>query len=48
MWNVMTHEYFGVDLDIVWKVVTQRLPVLKGHVGAMLATSKRSKKKVTE
>ena len=30
MRNVLVHEYFGVDLDIVWKVVTQRLPILKG------------------
>lgn len=48
MRNVQIHEYFGVDLDIVWKVVSQRLPVLKGHVGAMLATSKRTKKKTIE
>ena len=36
---------FGVDLDIVWKVVVQRLPVLKSHVTVMLAKSKRAKKK---
>lgn len=45
MRNVLIHEYFGVDLDIVWKVVAQRLPVLKSHVSAMLAKNKRSKKK---
>lgn len=45
MRNVLIHEYFGVDLGIVWKVVTQRIPVLKGHVIAMLAKNKRSKKK---
>ena len=45
MRNVLIHEYFGVDLDIVWKVVTQRLPVLKRQVSVMLAKSKRSKKK---
>jgi uncharacterized protein with HEPN domain len=46
MRNVLIHEYFGVDLDIVWKVVAQRLPVLKRHVSAMLAKNKRLKKKV--
>lgn len=46
MRNVLIHEYFGVDLDIVWKVVAQRLPVLKRHVSAMLVKSKRSKRKV--
>jgi uncharacterized protein with HEPN domain len=45
MRNVLIHECFGVDLDIVWKVVTQRIPVLKSHVVAMLGKSKRSKKK---
>jgi uncharacterized protein with HEPN domain len=44
MRNVLIHEYFGVDLDIVWKVVAQRLPVLKRHVLAMLSKNKRSKK----
>ena len=45
MRNVLIHEYFGVDLDIVWKVVTQRLPILKSHALAMLAKNKRSRKK---
>ena len=45
MRNVLIHEYFGVDLDTVWKVVAQRLPVLKKHVSAMLMKDKRSKKK---
>ena len=46
MRNVLIHEYFGVDLDIVWKVVVQRLPILKSHVTVMLAKNKRPKKKV--
>lgn len=29
MRNKLIHEYFGVDLDIVWKTVTDDLPVLK-------------------
>ena len=45
MRNVLIHEYFGVDLDIVWKVVVQRLPVLKRHLAVMLAKNKRPKKK---
>jgi uncharacterized protein with HEPN domain len=46
MRNVLIHAYFGVDLDIVWKVVVQRLPILKSHVTVMLAKNKRLKKKV--
>ena len=27
--NVVAHEYFGIDLEIVWKTVKEDLPVLK-------------------
>jgi len=26
--NLLIHEYFGVDLEIVWKVIQDDLPVL--------------------
>lgn len=26
--NLLTHEYFGVDLEIVWKVIKEDLPEL--------------------
>lgn len=39
--NVLIHEYFGVDLDIVWRVVIRRLPTLKRSVERLLATGKR-------
>ena len=29
MRNVLTHEYFGIDLDEVWQVVARNLPELK-------------------
>ena len=35
--NVLIHEYFGVDLEIVWRVVQRRLPALKRHIDTMLA-----------
>jgi uncharacterized protein with HEPN domain len=35
--NVLIHEYFGVDIEIVWRVVERRLPTLKRHVATMLA-----------
>lgn len=34
--NVLIHEYFGVDIEIVWRVVQRRIPTLKGYVEAML------------
>jgi len=29
MRDKMIHEYFGMDLDIVWKTIKQRLPELR-------------------
>ncbi len=26
--NILVHEYFGIDLEIVWQVVNLELPVL--------------------
>ena len=28
MRNVLSHEYFGIDVDIVWKTATESLPQL--------------------
>ena len=27
--NILTHEYFGVDLEIIWKTVKEDLPTIK-------------------
>jgi len=44
MRNVLIHEYFGVDLDIVWKGGAA-FPRSQASGSAMLAKNKRSKKK---
>lgn len=36
MRNILIHEYFGVDLKLVWRVVEKDLPVFKQHVEALL------------
>ena len=36
MRNRIVHRYFGVDLDIVWSVVREDLPVLIDRVGALV------------
>ena len=36
MRDEMIHEYFGVDLDIVWNVVKRDLPVLKEKINSLL------------
>jgi len=30
--NVVVHDYLGVDLEIVWRIVTERIPELQGQV----------------
>ncbi len=37
--NVIVHDYLGIDLDIVWGIVEQDLPVLRQTVDAMLTES---------
>ena len=32
----LIHEYFGVDYDIVWDVVTNEIPLLARHVERIL------------
>lgn len=36
MRNILTHNYFDIDLDIVWVVIEQELPDLKHNVEAIL------------
>ncbi len=34
--NVLAHQYFGVNVDIVWDIVQNKLPVLKGQIAAIV------------
>jgi uncharacterized protein with HEPN domain len=36
MGNILTHNYFEIDLDIVWLVVERELPKLKPQIEAIL------------
>lgn len=36
MRNILTHNYFEIDLDIVWLTVAQELPSLKQAITAIL------------
>jgi len=36
MRNKVIHEYFGVNLKIVWKTIKERLPELKIKIGEIL------------
>ena len=32
----LIHDYFGVDYDIVWDVVSQKIPLLRQAIEAIL------------
>jgi uncharacterized protein with HEPN domain len=36
MRNILTHNYFEIDLDVVWSVVERDLPNLKQQIEAIL------------
>ena len=36
MRNVLVHNYFNIDLDIVWQVVESELPILKESLNRIL------------
>lgn len=36
MRNILTHNYFEIDFDIVWVVVEQELPILKRGIENIL------------
>lgn len=38
MRNKIIHEYFGVDLELVWEVAKKEIPVLKEQVNEILSS----------
>ena len=32
----LIHDYFGVDYQLVWDVVQQRIPAMRNHVSSIL------------
>jgi len=41
MRDKVTHFYFGISYDIVWKVVKRDIPVLEEKLKALLETKKK-------
>ena len=40
MRNILIHEYFGVDLKLVWRVLQKDLPLFKKHIEALLKATR--------
>ena len=36
--DILAHEYFGVDLEVVWDIVIKKIPALKNNITRMLKT----------
>ncbi|MEW6173454.1 MAG: HepT-like ribonuclease domain-containing protein [Bacillota bacterium] len=37
MFDILIHEYFGVDEEIIWDIVQNKLPLLKGQAARILS-----------
>ena len=37
--NLLVHEYFRVDLNIIWKIIEQELPLLKDQINSILRSN---------
>lgn len=45
MRNMLIHQYFGVSLDAVWKVLKTDIPSLQTELGRLVLTSKNASPK---
>ncbi len=34
--DILAHEYYGIDIEIIWDIITNKLPPLAKQVEAML------------
>ncbi len=34
--NLLVHEYFRLDLELIWQIVAQELPILKQQINSIL------------
>jgi len=39
--NILIHVYFGVDYDILWDIITTKIPVLQQQIIKILQKEKR-------
>jgi len=36
LWDILIHQYFGIDADILWDIVLNKLPALEASVTTLL------------
>ena len=37
--DILIHEYFGIDADIVWDIIQNKLPILESRIAKIIAES---------
>ena len=37
--DVMIHDYFGIDYDIIWNIITEKLPDLEHYLQEIIRES---------
>ena len=37
--DILIHEYFGIDVEIVWDIVQNKLPILESQIAKIIAES---------
>ena len=42
MRNILTHEYWNINLDVVWETVITNIPDLRSKVGALIGAAGRA------
>lgn len=38
--NIVAHQYFGIDYDIVWTIIQEKIPVLKEAIIRLIRDTK--------
>jgi len=41
--DILIHAYFGIDIEIVWDVIQNKLPELKDQISLILSKIKNDK-----
>jgi uncharacterized protein with HEPN domain len=41
--DILIHSYFGIDIEIVWDVIQNKLPDLKDQISFILSKTKKDK-----
>lgn len=44
MRNIVIHEYFGIDTEVIWKTAREDLPILRVEIARMLAEVEQKEK----